>query len=206
MNQIVTKWMDRATNNFKESKFDPQNVILKAWDTYDGRDETVRKKEGTNLTKAIVTAMHKAYPSAAVAIFNAGSIRVDDMIIPPISEYDIIRALPYIDSLKLVEMNGDILIRLLNTGLNLPKDDGMLLHHTTTLLFDDATKTWKLGSNAIQSDTKYKVVLANYLLSGKQQSLEFLKGQFTNITPASPTLAQTDINHALIEHLKQLKP
>lgn len=200
--QIVAKWMNRSTNNFKELKFSPENVIVKAGVSYDGRDETVRKKDGTNLTKAIVAAMHKAYPSATVAVFNAGSIRVDDMIVPPIREYDIIRALPYIDSLKLVEMNGDMLIRLLNTGLNLPKDDGMLLHYTPTLSHDETTKTWKLGDKAIVATTKYKVVLANYLLSGKQKSLEFLKGQFTNITPASPTLAQTDIDHALIEHLK----
>ena len=71
--------------------------------------------------------MRKAAPEADVLIFNGGSIRVDDIVQMPVTQYDIIRILPFGGGIREVEMKGDMLIRILDIGLK-NKGTGGFLH------------------------------------------------------------------------------
>jgi 2',3'-cyclic-nucleotide 2'-phosphodiesterase (5'-nucleotidase family) len=69
----------------------------------DGRELLIRSQP-TNLGKMISNAMAFAAPEADLAIMNSGSIRVDDILHAPITEYDNIRTLPFGGGILEVEL------------------------------------------------------------------------------------------------------
>jgi 2',3'-cyclic-nucleotide 2'-phosphodiesterase (5'-nucleotidase family) len=60
--------------------------------------------------------MEAAAPSADVSLFNSGSIRVDDVLQLPVTQYDIIRALPFGGGIREVDMKGSLLKKILDAG------------------------------------------------------------------------------------------
>ena len=78
--------------------------------------ETLIRSTTTNFSKLIVNAMEQAAPNAQVVIVNAGSIRLDDILQPPVTQYDIIRTLPFGGSIIEVDMKGSLLKSVLEAG------------------------------------------------------------------------------------------
>jgi 2',3'-cyclic-nucleotide 2'-phosphodiesterase (5'-nucleotidase family) len=196
--EIVNKWMKIATDSFKALGFDLKDIVFTSGRQLDGRDEKVRY-DTTNLTNAIVAAMMKAYTEAQGAIFNAGSIRLDDYLMIPVTQYEILRALPYIDSIKLVQIKGSILKKILDAGRNLPSGDGMFLHYSTTISCSTLTNSWLLNNSEIKNDDNYTIAIAGYILSGKEPAFSFLKTETIESKSAGKPI---DMNHALIDYLK----
>lgn len=163
--EIADKWTNIAYNYFRNMGFSPDDTVQQTGEPLDGRDEFVRKGR-TNLTDLIATAMQAAYPKSQVAIFNAGAIRVDDILKMPVRQYDILRVMPYMDSMTVVKMEGSTLISLFNDSRRLPPDNGMFLQFWPALTFNAVTKQYMLGNEPIFAGNDYKVALANYLLLG----------------------------------------
>lgn len=169
---VVNKWYSIAENNYDSIGFDAKNIVLNNSDSLDGREAEIRSHP-TNLSKLVVNAMKYAAPEADVVIFNAGSIRIDDILDMPVTQYDLIRALPFGGGLREVDMKGSLLIKTLNAGLK-NKGIGGYLHFNDQLVYNENTAGWMLNNNPVDTAKTYRVALTDFLISGKEANLEFL--------------------------------
>ena len=69
------------------------------------------------MTGPWLAAMRGEPPDAEVGLFNAGSLRIDDVVpAGPITQYDIIRILPFGGPLIRVDVSGRVLAQAVNIG------------------------------------------------------------------------------------------
>lgn len=200
---VVKKWEDISNKNFASLGFDAKNVIIKNGDSLDGREANIRSTS-TNLTKLIVKAMEAATPQSIVSIVNSGSIRVDDQLFPPITQYDIIRTLPFGGSIMEVDMKGKLLTKILSTGLT-NIGIGGYLQYSDKLNFQNGI--WSISGVPIKSDDIYRVALTDFLLTGGEANLEFLTDKNSDIIKIYPVVTdvndpRSDIRLAVIKYLK----
>ncbi|HEY8688156.1 MAG TPA: bifunctional metallophosphatase/5'-nucleotidase [Chitinophagaceae bacterium] len=206
-NEYVGKWTKIANDNYASLGFDAKKVVIATGETLDGRESQVRTKF-TNLSKLIVEAIADACPQADVALMNSGSIRVDDLLTPPITEYDIIRSLPFGGGIQEAEMKGRLLIETLNVGRKNIGIGGFLIYHPVQY---DATKNvWMLNGKAIEPNKTYRVAMTDFLFSGKEANLDFLTKNNPDIvknydTETSPKSSKSDIRLAIIRYLEKKK-
>jgi 2',3'-cyclic-nucleotide 2'-phosphodiesterase (5'-nucleotidase family) len=207
-NAVVNKWIEIADKNFASIGFNARNVVMNRGDVLDGRESEIRHHP-TNLSRLVVDAVAAASPTSDVVIFNTGSIRIDDFIAPPITEYDIIRALPFGGGLREVEMKGTLLIRILDVGTK--KNIGIggyLVHRPAT--FDSTTNKWMLNNVPLDPTKTYKVVMPDFLLSGKETNLDFINvnnPEMVKVHNAVTTLGdpRSDVRLAIIRYLQNKK-
>ncbi len=205
---VVKKWMDIGDTNFAALGFKAQRIIREKGEPLDGREEMIRRGK-TNLTRIVVSALEKAVPTADVAILNSGSIRVDDIIQMPVTEYDIIRSLPYGGSIMEVDMKGSLLSRVLDAGRN-NVGSGGFLQYSSALNYNPLTKNWTLKNIAIDPNTVYHIALADFLMTGGEANLEFLNKDHPDIVKIYPTPTlvsdpRSDSRLAIIKYLAEME-
>lgn len=193
---VVKKWMDIADENYSALGFDPKDIILSSGDSLDGREAIIRRGP-TNFTSLIVSAMAEACPAADMVIMNAGSIRLDDVLYPPISQYDILRSLPFGGSIREVDMKGELLKKVLDTGLIKNRTRGSFLHYYPV-------------RDHIEPEAVYRVALTDFLLKGLETNLRFLNKDNPGILKVydeagSPADPRSDIRLAIIRFLQKKK-
>src|SRR5690606_7672535 len=105
---VVEKWTDIANANYASLGFDARQVVWQKGEILDAREAEIRQRK-TNFTNLIVHAIEAAAPKADLAIINSGSIRLDDQLQAPITQYDIIRTLPFGGGIEEVDMTGNLL-------------------------------------------------------------------------------------------------
>jgi 2',3'-cyclic-nucleotide 2'-phosphodiesterase (5'-nucleotidase family) len=125
----------------------------------------------------------------------------------PISEYDIIRSLPFGGGIREVEMKGSLLIKILETG---KKNIGIggFLHYSPDVIFNENTNTWLLQKEPIKAEKIYRVALTDYLLTGGETNMDFLKPDNPDIVklypaPVDKNDPRFDIRLAIIQYLKK---
>jgi 5'-nucleotidase len=88
-------WVARGFEGFRRQGFAPEAIVATTTEPLDGRESVVRNRAG-KLTDTIAEAIGHEAGGVDVALFNAGSVRIDDVLPPgPITEYDVIRILPF---------------------------------------------------------------------------------------------------------------
>lgn len=204
---VVKKWMDIGETNYAALGFNAQRVIRENGEPLDGREEMIRSGK-TNLTRIIVSAMEKATPAADVVILNSGSIRVDDIIQMPVTEYDIIRSLPYGGSIMEVDMKGSLLIRILEAGRN-NVGSGGFLQYSSAVNYNPDTKIWTLKDAPIDLKKTYHVGLADFLMTGGEANMAFLTKENPDIIKVYPTITsntdlRSDSRLAIIKYMYDL--
>ena len=205
-NAIVTKWTSIASKNFSSLGFNAGRVVLHEGEPLDGREAVIRSRP-TNLGKLIVEAMQFAAPNAKAVLMNSGSIRVDDVLYMPLTEYDVIRTLPFGGSIREVDMKGSLLIKLLDQGKKNTGNGGYLLYNQKIVGQDGI---WMLEGRAIEPEKIYPVALSEFLLTGKEANLEFLHPQNPDIVKTYPiptgiSDSRSDIRLAVIRYLVSRK-
>lgn len=203
-NAVVQKWTDIADKNYSSLGFDARKVVITNSAPLDGREAEVRSRP-TNLTQLIVKAMANAAPQADVVLLNAGSVRVDDILPMPVTQYDIIRSLPFGGGIREVDMKGSLLIKTLEQG---KKNTGIggFLQYNEAVTYDAATHSWKLNNIPIDAAKIYRVAMADFLLSGKEANLDFLNTNNPDIVKTyeaqtTPASSQSDIRLAIVRYL-----
>lgn len=181
-------------------------MILNNSEPLDGREAEVRSRS-TNLTKLIAAAIKDATPQAEIVLMNAGSIRVDDIIQMPVTQYDIIRALPFGGGIREADMKGSLLIKTLEQGKN-NKGIGGFLQFNEEVVFDENLKTWKLNGTSIDPLKTYRVAMTEFLFTGKEAKLDFLNPKNEAIVKVydpvtSVSDPRSDIRLALIKYLEK---
>jgi 5'-nucleotidase / UDP-sugar diphosphatase len=195
--KVVKQWVERGYQAFRASGFEPEQVIANVPVALDGLESSVRN-ESTNLTELIAEAMLKEVKDADLAVYNSGSIRIDDVIpAGPVTQYDVIRILPFGGKIVAVEMNGALLQRVLEQGQANKGTGGYL--QTTKVRKDSSLGKWLINGQPLNPNQTYKVAINDFLISGKEQGLDFLNLQ----QPGIKLIAEKrDIRFVFIEQIK----
>ncbi len=202
--EVVKKWVDIADQNFASIGFDPKDVVLAKGEPLDGRESVIRS-QSTNLSQLIIAAMENAAPESNVALVNAGSIRVDDILFMPVSQYDIIRTLPFGGAIVEVDMKGKLLEKILNSG-RLNMGIGGFLQYSASITTDG--KLWMIKGVPIQEEQIYRVAMTDFLITGGEANLGYVTKDNADITKVYPVVKdlkdpRSDIRLAIIRYLKK---
>lgn len=204
-NAVVQKWNRIAEENYGSLGFDAKAIVMDKGEPLEGREGPVRSRS-TNLTRLIVAAIKDAAPGADVAVMNGGSIRVDDVVQLPVTQYDILRTLPFGGAISEAGMKGSLVIRMLETGR---KNIGIggFLHYSENLSF--ANDQWSLNGNLIDPAKTYRVAMPEFLFSGKEANMDFLKDDNVEVVKVYPAAekgdARSDIRLAIVRYLEKHK-
>jgi len=196
--QVVKQWVERGYQAFRANGFEPTQEVAKISVPLDGLESSVRNKS-TSLTQLIAEAMLQEVQNADLAIFNGGSIRVDD-VIPPgsITQYDVIRILPFGGKVVAVEMKGTLLKRVLDQGQANKGIGGYL--QTAKVTQEPNSRNWLINGQLLDLQKTYTVAINDFLITGKEQGLDFLNTQ----QPELKLIAEKrDIRFVVIDQLKK---
>lgn len=181
----VLKWTELGFAGFRKDGFEPSAVVATTDAPLDGREAAVRNGS-TPLTALITDAMrHEA--GTDLSIFNGGSIRLDDVLPPgPVTQYDVIRVLPFGGKILKATFTGALLAKVLQIGEQNKGSGGFL--HTAGL------------PAAIDPAARYTLAISDFLLTGAEVNLGFLTRQNPEITDVTEL---RDIRMAVIDELKR---
>lgn len=205
--RLVSYWSERGYAAFRAAGFDPQKAVGDTAVALDGRESSVRNRP-TLLTNLIAQAMLREVPEAGLAIFNAGSIRLDDILPPgPVTQYDVIRVLPFGGKVLSVEIKGSLLQRILNQG-DANRGSGGYLH--TAGVSKDANGQWTVAVNShnpsagnrtkpLDPERTYKVAISEFLMTGHEQNLSYLTAHAPGVGKIK---ARRDIRLAVMDQLR----
>ncbi len=205
-NAVVQKWVNIANDNYSSAGFNAKQVIIQTSEPLEGRETEIRSTS-TNLSQLVVHAMEDACPQSQLAIINAGSIRVDDVLNPPVTQYDILRALPFGGAIREVEMKGNLLIKVLDTGKK-NKGIGGFLQYSSFVSLDTNNHIRSIKNMPVDAEKTYRVAIGDFLISGREANLDFLKPGNPGLikvydAPTSTTDIKTDIRLAIIKYLQK---
>jgi 2',3'-cyclic-nucleotide 2'-phosphodiesterase (5'-nucleotidase family) len=206
-NIVVEKWKKIADDNFASIGFDPRKVLMTTGEPLDGRESEIRTRP-TNLTSLVSAAMAFACPIADVVVYNSGSIRVDDILTPPITQYDIIRSLPFGGGIREMEMKGSLLLQMLEAGMKNKNSGGYLQHQPVS--YNAATNVFSVNNSPIDIHKTYRVAMSDFLFSGKETNLAFVNEKNSDITKVYPAETavnnpKSDIRLAIVKFLESTK-
>jgi 5'-nucleotidase len=192
---VVEGWVEIALAGFRADGFEPEQLVATTTVPLDGREAIIRN-QANGLTDLIAQAMLQAAPGAELSIFNGGAIRIDDVLPPgPITEYDIIRILPFGGEITVVDMGGELLAQVLGVGQGNRGSGGFL----QTANVNGEPGNWLIQNQPLDPSRTYRVAIADFLLTGQEANLGFLTADAPGLTVIS---AQGDIRKALIETLR----
>jgi 2',3'-cyclic-nucleotide 2'-phosphodiesterase (5'-nucleotidase family) len=203
--ELVDEWTTRAFKGFMDKGFDPLVMVydLKS-DVLDGREETVRYGPCA-LGYLIANAMFDAAKGSDVAFFNSGAIRIDDELRGEITQYDIIRVLPFGGKIFQVEIKGKLLKQIIETGANNKGSGGYLQFYGA----EYTQAGWNVKGAAIDNDKIYNAAVSDYLLSGMEQNFGYLTKdnpgilRLTEPDPNNSSDLRNDIRFAVIKYFEK---
>ena len=204
--EIVDKWQNIQSEEIAKVVPNADGVIYHAAVPLDGRESTVRTRQ-TNLGRLIAAGMATSLKQPAdCALFNGGSIRLDDQLTGAITPIDIFRALPFGGAVYEIDIKGKMLKKTLNAGLENRGTGGYLQWHN--IEYEEGTKTWKINGKALLENKTYHIAASEYVASGKEDRLEFFNHKnFTKLDipkENDPTDLRSDIRKAVVAYLKTL--
>ena len=207
--ELVKKWTDIANASYASLGFDARKIVWQKGPELDGREAEIRQRK-TNFTRLIVHALEQAAPQSEVAIINSGSIRVDDILQAPISQYDIIRTLPFGGGIEEVEMKGSLLKQILEVGRN-NTGSGGFLQYSETLFYDAIQEKWTFQKSEIPDDKIFRVAITSFLLTGGEANMSFLTPDNPGIIKVYPTKEGaknplSDVRLAIIQYMERHLP
>lgn len=209
--QVVQHWEDIKNKALNDAGFNPTEKVAELTEPLDCRDAFVRVQAapvGDLVTSAMMAASRR---KPDCAIWNSGSLRIDDVLKGQVVVLDVVRMLPFGGGLTEVDMTGALLRRTLAAGKSNLGNGGFL--QTKNMVYDDLARQWYVGEQPLSDSKMYKVILPEFLLTGNEQNMGFLKSTpekpaegIQKVYPADPKNTsdlRTDIRKALISYWKQ---
>jgi 5'-nucleotidase len=163
-NEVANYWFNLGMKAFEDEGYKPNRTVscLPEDVELDGRSLSVRTSQ-TLLSKHCCDAMIDSTSSSetTVGLFNSGSIRIDDILRGLITQYDLLRVLPYENNLFALSVPGEVLANALIHGASL-KGNGMFISYSGVETPDDG-KTWLInGTDISKSGLRYDVATISY--------------------------------------------
>ena len=201
----VKDWEDKAYTAFRAIGLEPDALVYHTSEPLDGTEASIRFKQ-TNLGSLIAQAMLSTSPKADAALFNSGSIRIDDKIEGVLTQLDVIRTLPFGGKIWEVNLSGTLLNQMLQVS-NTLKGLGGYLQLTNNITNDG--NTWMLNGSPINPAQTYKIAALEYLFSGLEKGFEFLKEGNPEIKAINkfdvPADIHADLRLAVVRYLSGLE-
>ncbi len=202
--KVVNDWTTRAYAGFEESGFSPEEIVTTVKEPLDGREISIRFKQ-TNLGTTVCNGMLAAAKKSKIAIFNSGSIRLDDQLNGVITQYDIIRTMPFGGKIIEAEMKASLLQRVLDAAMKRSGEGGFPQY--SGVEYDVASRKLTMGGKVLDGNAKVWVIVSDYLFSGKEQGIEFFKKDNPDVSnvdePTDANDLRKDIRLAVIAYLKK---
>jgi 5'-nucleotidase len=163
----VRKWKDLAFDAFRKDGFEPEEVVAVIPDPLEARESIIRNGP-TRMTALILDAMRQE-AGTSIGIFNSGSIRLDDELhAGPVTQYDVIRVLPFGGKVVRATFTGQLLARVLAIGEQNKGTGGYLQTAGIPAIIEPAGH--------------YTLAISDFLLTGAEANLGFLTRQNPDIT------------------------
>jgi 5'-nucleotidase / UDP-sugar diphosphatase len=199
---VVDAWLAKGFEGFRKIGFDPAEVVAVTDVDLDGLEASVRSGP-TNLTRLVADAMLEDADKAELAIFNSGSIRIDDLITAgQVTQYDVIRVLPFPGKILTVSIQGNLLQKALSQASN-HRSKGSFLQTTSNVTREN--NQWMIDGIPLDPDKFYRVAINDFLAKGGEKSLSYL--DITNPNSGIKLISsQDDIRKAVIKKLKNRFP
>ena len=197
--QVVQQWVDMAFGAFRKMDFEPGKLVVNSPVALDGRESTVRNYPSM-LTDIIVKGFLNAASGVELAIFNGGSVRIDDELPPGnISEYDVIRILPFGGNVVAVEMRGRLLQQVLDQGVANKGTGGFL--QTAQVSWSAEKNGWLINDKPLDQRRNYKAAISDFLITGNEQGLSFLNRKNPDLKVLNENVME--VRRALIAQLQK---
>lgn len=199
----VRRWVDLAYAGFREAGFEPDEVVTVTAEPLEGR-EAVLRNQPTNLGRLTAEAfLHEAERGGApaeLALLNSGVIRIEDVVpAGPVTQYDVLRILPFPNLVLTVEVRGDVLRQALSQGLA-NRGSGGFLQTTGVAQAEDGA--WLVGGEPLDDARVYRVAVNDFLVSGRERGLDFFDAEANpNVTVVA---RHRDVRMALIDELRRV--
>jgi 5'-nucleotidase len=192
---IARKWRTAAFDAFRREGFTPEAAVASLPEPLDGRESTVRNGPGL-LTDILAASLLREAKSADLAIMNSGSVRIDDVLPQgPITQYDIIRILPFGGRVVSATFDGALLAQVLDVGLKNQGTGGFLQTAGVT----HAGTRWLIREKPLNPSGRYRVALTDFLLTGGEANLGFLVRTNPHVHDVEEL---RDVRQAVIEELR----
>lgn len=197
----VARWQEIGFQAFRAEGFAPEQEVAEMPFYLDGLEASVRNRS-TSLTQLIAEAYLEAVPGADLSLYNSGSVRVDDILPPgPLTQYDLIRILPFGGQICEATVKGDLLAQTLEQGMANRGKGGFLQGVGVTR---NPENGWLVNGSPLDPKGKYKVATNDFLLSGREEGLEFFAAANPKVKAACR--AQSDIRMILRDYLARCYP
>ena len=194
---IVEEWVERGVAAFRKDGFELTEEVTRINESLDGLESSVRSRQ-TNLTKLIARSLLREVEGAELSLYNSGSIRIDDYLPPgTITEYDIIRIMPFGGRIVAADIQGGLLQRVLDQGEE-NKGTGGYLQKSENVTGKKGN--WFIQGQPLNPARTYRVAVNDFLLTGREKKLDF----FTRDAAGVTVIAENgDIRFALIKLLRE---
>ena len=195
--QEVSRWIEVAYAGFREGGFEPNRVVVDLPEPLDGREGTIRTRPA--LLGTVIADGFRLAADVDVAIFNGGSVRVDDVLTPgPFTEYDAIRVMPFGGEVVTVELPGRLLSQRLDQGETNAGTGGYLQRSGV----ERDASGWRIAGVTVAPEMQYRIAVNDFLVSGRESGLSWFSGEDN---PEVTVLgAHGDVRQALIAELTRL--
>ncbi|CAF1252517.1 unnamed protein product [Rotaria sordida] len=183
--RIANYWFNLGIQGFKELGYEPNAIVscLPIGIELDGRSSSVRSYT-THLTAAICDSMLQLTVTnkTTIGIINGGTVRIDDILRETITQYDILRTLPFGNRIVVLSVPGHVLAQVLTIG-TLLKGSGMFIAYTRVETLDDG-ETWLFnGTDISKSGLYYNVATTAYMRDHTQlNNIDVTTLYDTNVT------------------------
>ncbi len=202
--QVVEAWEAKAYEGFKSLGFSLNKKVAFLKTELDGREVNLRTRQ-TNMGEAVAHAIFNAKPGLDLGIVNSGSIRFDDVLEGQVTEFDIVRAMPYGGPVVIATMKGSLLGQVLDTGLGINKGSGGYLQLYNV---EVDGRAFKINGKPLDASATYKVGLPDFVMKGLENNLGFLNPDNPDVLnierPTGNTDPRRDVRFLLIDYLKNL--
>ncbi|CAF1065298.1 unnamed protein product, partial [Didymodactylos carnosus] len=159
---VTNYYFQAGLEAFRRKGFEPEKVVcvLPSHMIFDGRSTVIRSQQSL-LTEVLCKAMLLS-SGGSVCVFNSGAIRLDDTISGVITQYDILRCLPFAPEVIKLNVPGNVLNRVLNKGLT-KINTGMFVSYYG-VLYDPLNQQWLLESTRENIDNSNLIISTTTIL------------------------------------------
>lgn len=188
---VVDKWLGQVYGLMTDMGYDAERVVMTMDEPLVCKEYLIRTSQ-TNYGQLTMASIARAFPDGDLYALNSGSMRLDDNLFNTVTEYDVLRTFPYGGNFVTLEMPGDMVSKLLQTGMKTNYGEGGYLQ----LLGNNAEGT-ALNGKAIVSTQTYKVVMPAFMAGGNEANLEFLKDYLKSEPVATVKIGDKTIKNDL---------
>jgi 5'-nucleotidase len=204
---VVERWSRVAFDAFRAEGLEPEEVVADVPVEMDGREESIRSGT-TDLTDLVADAFLAGasgeVEGVQAAIYNSGSIRVDDVLPPGVlTQYDVIRILPFGGYLVVVDVEGSLLRKILDQGEANRGEGGFLQWSGIT---HSEETGWAVAGQSLLDGATYRIALTDFLLSGRESGLSYLTRDNPQLQVVDEMAETGEVRRMVIGELERLYP